>query len=166
MHAKLSILLQSHNIVYQYFTTCNKFSHISLLFVSKKLFHNNTKITYFECWRTGHGGHRPTMVCDRVINPLLASPFTPLHRSTFGRLPEQEGEGKAARATRGRGFCYLLLTATKRARPHVEEAVPKIYHDRYVYMVISWMPDVDLSQLTMVEILLSAFKPFVTAVTK
>ena len=60
MHAKLSILLQSHNIVYQYFTTCNKFSHISLLFVSKKLFHNNTKITYFECWRTGHGGHRPT----------------------------------------------------------------------------------------------------------
>ena len=60
MHAKLSILLQSRNIVYQYFTTCNKFSHISLLFVSKKLFHNNTKITYFDCWRTWHGGHRPT----------------------------------------------------------------------------------------------------------
>ena len=60
MHAKLSILLQSHNIVYQYFTTCNKFSHISLLFVSKKLFHNNTKITYFACWRTWHGDHRPT----------------------------------------------------------------------------------------------------------
>ena len=30
-------------------------------------------------------------------------PFTPLHRSTFGRLPEQEGEGKAARARRGGG---------------------------------------------------------------
>ena len=39
-----------------------------------------------------------------VINPLLAKPFTPLHRSTFGRLPEQEGEGKAAQAARGWGF--------------------------------------------------------------
>ena len=60
MHAKLSILLQSRNIVYQYFTTCNKFSHISLLFVSKKLFHNNTKRTYFNCLRTWHGDLRPT----------------------------------------------------------------------------------------------------------
>ncbi len=33
--------------------------------------------------------------------PLI--PFTPLHRSTFGRLPEQEGEGKAAQARRGGG---------------------------------------------------------------
>ena len=37
---------------------------------------------------------------------LLAKPFTPLHRSTFGRLPEQEGEGKAARAARGWGFSF------------------------------------------------------------
>ena len=156
MHAKLNILLQSRNIVYQYFTTCNKFSHISLLFVSKKLFHNNTKITYFDCWRTWHGGHRPTndgtkpnnkqrkptnnqrkaknakqsklsrtrvsaprppcdnfrlhlvgcwrtwhgghrptIVCNVVINPSLARPFTPL----------SYGEGKAAKAARGRGFC-------------------------------------------------------------
>ena len=40
------------------------------------------------------------------------SPFTPLHRSTFGRLPEQEGEGKAARERGageglwGRGFSF------------------------------------------------------------
>ena len=128
MHAKLNILLQSHNIVCQYFTTCNKFSHISLLFVSKKMFRNNTKITYFECWRTGHGGHRPTMVCDRVINPLLARPFTPLHRSTFGRLPEQEGEGKAARARRGGGAAawvlgfYFIVTFIQRPPPMMEQA--------------------------------------------
>ena len=40
-------------------------------------------------------GPRPTIVSTR--------PFTPLHRSTFGRLPEQEGEGEAAGARRGGG---------------------------------------------------------------
>ena len=60
-----------------------------------------------DCWRTGHGGHRPTMVCNTVINPLLAMPFTPLHRSTFGRLPEQEGRGKPRVRGAGEGLKQL-----------------------------------------------------------
>ena len=47
------------------------------------------KVTYYM----PSGGHRPTMVCNTVINPLLAMPFTPL----------SYGEGKAARARRGGG---------------------------------------------------------------
>ena len=92
IHAKFSILLQSRNIAYQYFTICNKFSHISLLFVSKKLFHNNTKRTYFNCLRTWHGGHRPTIVCNVVINPSLARPFTPLHKGR-GKPRKRRGGG-------------------------------------------------------------------------
>ena len=70
------------------------------------MFKNNARSAnikkQFGCWRTGHGDHRPTIVCDRVINSLLARPFTPL----------SNGEGKAAQAARGRGFCLgegLLL---------------------------------------------------------
>ena len=63
------------------------------------MFKNNARSAnikkQFGCWRTGHGGHRPTIVCDRVINSLLARPFTPL----------SHGEGEAAQAVRGRGFC-------------------------------------------------------------
>ena len=50
-------------------------------------------ITYIGCWRTWHGGHRPTIVCDTVINPLLARPFTPL---SYG-----EGESRVSGAGEG-----------------------------------------------------------------
>ena len=170
IHAKLNILLQSHNIVYQYFTTCNKFSHISLLFVSKKMFHSDIERTYFwvageqllGCWRTGHGD--PVLLrLARQISVGRWSPCPVLQQEARLFSPLQRGRGSCRTGHRD---SVLLTKATKRARPRVEEAVPKDYHNRYVYMVISWMPDVDLSQLTMVEILLSAFKPFVTAVTK
>ena len=97
MHAKLSILLQSCNIVYQYFTTCNKFSHISLLFVSKKLFHNNSKITYFECWRTWHGDHRPT---NDGTNPTTsnANPTTSkANPPTTNAKQKNDKQGKLSR---------------------------------------------------------------------
>ena len=61
------------------------------------------------CWRTGHGGHRPTMVCNTVINPLLAMPFTPL----------SYGEGEAARARRGGGAKTIepLLSTSSGSMP-------------------------------------------------
>ena len=175
MHAKLSILLQSRNIVYQYFTTCNKFSHISLLFVSKKMFHSDIERTYLGCWRTTIGSleHRAQRPCSTKVSmanlsrTVVSVPRPPARSTAIHSSLQRGGCGGGSGSCRtGHRDSVLLTVATKRARPRVEEAVPKDYHDRYVYMVISWIPEVDLSQLTMVEILLSAFKPFVTAVTK
>ena len=102
MHAKLSIFLQSHNIVYQYFTTCNKFSHISLLFVSKKLFHNNTKMTYFECWRTWNGGHRPTKKGAIQASDIIVgrgSPCPVLHEKHYTERTKWGAGGRGTEAT-------------------------------------------------------------------
>ena len=74
MHAKLSILLQSRNIVYQYFTTCNKFSHISLLFVSKKYF---TTTPREPILLVGGRGTEATVLLTMAQNPTTSNANPP-----------------------------------------------------------------------------------------
>ena len=54
----------------------------------------------------------PLLPAGKGSDTLLVMLFSPLHRSTFGRLPEQEGEGKAALARRGGGAAHLSLLSS------------------------------------------------------